>query len=47
MNHNNYSLRVQPNCADILLTHSISDTCITVKMLYYEETQPEVWASAL
>lgn len=47
MNHNNYSLRVQPNCADLLLTHSISGICITVKMLYYEETQLEVWASAL
>lgn len=46
MNHN-YSLRVQLKCADLLLTHSISGTCITVKMLYYEETQLEVWASAL
>lgn len=46
MNHN-YSLRVQLKCEDLLLTHSISGTCITVKMLYYEETQLEVWASAL
>lgn len=45
MNHNNY---LEFNLtADILLTHSISGTCITVKMLYYEETQLEVWASAL